>query len=856
MKMLENNNRKFIKTLSTNCLKANKSRNRIAILAIILTTVLFMALATVYEGMQVSLKEQSLRQAGTKFMFSIKNLTKEEAERLVSDKSLTEAGIERYVANAINPELNNMNAIAGWVSQTNAENSFMELEKGRYPQNENELACDSEVLRLLGLPYKTGSTFTLQYAAGEKTMEKQMTVCGIWKGKKYEQNASIFVSEAFVEEALQNYDGEYAAFKETSYDVRGSFADEKHIGQKLDKLVEKLGYDPKAKRGEEGFLIHHINPAYEAAGAKNPAESALIGGIAILLILAAGYLIIFNIFKISVEKDIRLYGQLKTIGTSPKQIRSLVIRQGMRLAITGIPAGLILGCLLGNAFLPFVMSNTWADETAFIIPSVWVWLLSALFTLLTVRISCGKPSRTAGKISPIEALKYHGAKQILKTKKKGRQSAHRLLSMAYGNLARNKGKTILVVLSISMSAVLLNSILNYTGSMDKETYIRREAVTDFNVSNAELLKPMSKDYQKIVQSGTAQELSGLANVTDFGKIYCYMLPEEQNPDHFADTAKITRINQQDMPESIEAFDPDETPGRIEAFDPNRMLYGFDENALAQTKLIEGGIDYEKLCTGDYIIMQGFLSDTGEYDYNSQEFHAGDTIEAVINGNVREYTVMAVVGAASSLNMSYSKGGYESMVFAEPVFLGLFPAMQNPIHCIFNAKPGKFEELNEEIGGFAEGHGLSVITKLTAEEDFKEMQNTYNMAGVIAAAILGMIGILNLINVIMTGAIARQQEFASMRSIGMSRRQLRRMMIYEGILYAALSALAGLALSGLLSVTLVRNLTSGLWFMAYHFTLFPAIAASMLCLMLAAGISAATDKIWNKGSIVELLRKYE
>ena len=63
--------------------------------------------------------------------------------------------------------------------------------------------------------------------------------------------------------------------------------------------------------------------------------------IGILLILLAGYLVIYNIFKISVEKDIRLYGQLKTIGTSPRQIRYMIVRQGSVLSFVGIPAGLV-----------------------------------------------------------------------------------------------------------------------------------------------------------------------------------------------------------------------------------------------------------------------------------------------------------------------------------------------------------------------------------------------------------------------------------------------------------------------------------------------------------------------------------
>ena len=66
--MLNNNNKKFVKTLSNNCLKSNRNRNLIAVLAIVLTAVLFTALATVAQGKEVSTKEQMLRQMGTRFM--------------------------------------------------------------------------------------------------------------------------------------------------------------------------------------------------------------------------------------------------------------------------------------------------------------------------------------------------------------------------------------------------------------------------------------------------------------------------------------------------------------------------------------------------------------------------------------------------------------------------------------------------------------------------------------------------------------------------------------------------------------------------------------------------------------------
>lgn len=841
MKMLENNNRKFIKTLSGNCLKANKGRNGIAVLAIMLTAVLFMALTTVFQGTQISYRNQMLRQAGTKFMVSLKNLTEEEAEKLVSDPAFTEAGTERYVAQAVNPELNNVSAVIGWADEAMAENSFIGLVEGHYPENENEIACDSEILALLGLPFKTGSTFTLQYTAGDDTLEKQMTVCGIWEGMKHEQNASMLVSEIFVEKTLEGLTGEYAWMKEKSYNVRGSFASEKNIEENLDKLVEGLGYDPDAERGEEGFLIHNINPVYEAAS-MDSTEMYAVAGLGVLLILLAGYLIIYNIFKISIEKDIRLYGQLKTIGTSPKQIRYMVTRQGMVLSAAGIPAGLILGWLVGNGLLPFIMSNMTVGEGAFIVPAWWVWLLSGLFTLITVRISVSRPGKTAGKISPVEALKYHGAQSVRKNHKKGKESRHRLMDMAVSNLGRDKGKTALVVLSISLSAVLLNCVLNYTGSMDEETYVRHGMVTDFDVRSAAFLKTASENYQKIVPEKAADRLEQLDGVTDFGKVYCQMVPDEQLVKDDEDLGRITLINGKEA-------------GKMLAdSDDYRMLYGMNENALSKTYIIEGEIDYEKLSTGDYVVMAGPLSNEEEYDYEAQEFHAGDVIEAEVDGKEKEYTVMAVTGMKDSMCMSYSKGGYESLVFAEPVFLEMFPAMQMPVHCLFNAEEGSFDAVNEKVNEAAEANSLSVLTRLTAEERFKEMKNTYNAVGIIISFILGVIGILNLVNVILTGVISRQREFASMRSIGMTKAQLRKLMIYEGAIYAVLAGIIGILSGAVLSVTLVKSLSSGTWFLKYHFTVLPAVVVSGICLLLSAYISSMTDKVWNKGSIVEQLRE--
>ena len=117
----------------------------------------------------------------------------------------------------------------------------------------------------------------------------------------------------------------------------------------------------------------------------------------VLMILLAGYLIIYNIFRISILKDIWLYGQLKTIGTSPKQLKYMVKRQGYLLALAGIPAGLILGWLLGNVLLPLIMASTTVGESVFIMPHRCVGGVGSLY--LSYRVDQLRPPRKAGSQS-------------------------------------------------------------------------------------------------------------------------------------------------------------------------------------------------------------------------------------------------------------------------------------------------------------------------------------------------------------------------------------------------------------------------------------------------------------------------
>ena len=188
------------------------------------------------------------------------------------------------------------------------------------------------------------------------------------------------------------------------------------------------------------------------------------------LVIFTGYLIIYNIFQISVTEDIRFYGLLKTIGVTPRQLKRIIRQQALFLCIVGIPAGLLLGYGVGATLTPVVMARTtFGAGVSTVSTSPLIFFASALFALITVLLSCSRPGKIASKVSPVEATKYT---ETVKSKKKKRTTrGAKIHQMAFANLGRNKRKTVLVVISLSLSVVLLNILVTFTGGFDMEKYL-------------------------------------------------------------------------------------------------------------------------------------------------------------------------------------------------------------------------------------------------------------------------------------------------------------------------------------------------------------------------------------------------
>ena len=226
----------------------------------------------------------------------------------------------------------------------------------------------------------------------------------------------------------------------------------------------------------------------------------LLIAVLLFVILMSGYLIIYNIFYINVYHDIRYYGLLKTIGTTGRQLRRMVRRQAYMLSLYGIPAGVIVGTAVGKLLLPVVMGRLVFSRTTDtkVVLNVWVFAGAVIFSFVTVFISCIKPCRIASRVSPIEAVRYTEGQDESAGKKKAKKTKRvSPRTMAFQNIRRNRKKIVVVVASLSMALVMLNSIYSLLQGFDMDKFVASMTVSDFSVADA-TLDNFSIDYNSIV----------------------------------------------------------------------------------------------------------------------------------------------------------------------------------------------------------------------------------------------------------------------------------------------------------------------------------------------------------------------
>lgn len=834
---------KTIRKIAKRTFKYNKTRNIIGLFAICLTTVLFTSVFGIGMSALNSIQQTTMRQVGTTAHGGFKYITNPQYNILKNDPKIKDISYNILVGTAENPELSKTYTEIRYTEEKNAKWSFSMPTTGKLPQNKNEIATTEQVLDALGIKHELGESVPLEFTANGIKHKDNFVLCGFWKVDDATVANQAFVSYDYAAEAAPVWESVPDNFGERSYES-GSvnptvwFAHSFDIEGQMQKLKERCGFGDEVNDG--------INWAY-ATSEVDLTTLLLIAGILLLIMLSA-YLIIYNIFYISVARDIRFYGLLKTIGTTDRQLKKIVRKQAEILCLTGIPTGLLPGFLLSFVLVPIVMQTTSIHNYG-VTANPIIFIGGALFTFVTVMISCIKPCRYAAKISPIEAVRYTENSGGKKKKRKTKKTTS--LVMALDNVKRTPKKAAAVILSVSLSVILLNATVTLSRGFDMDKYIKNMVVSDFYITDKTVTSSVGGE-QKLdsITPETVDCVKNFGGISQIGLTYMQQQIHNLSDKAYENAKKVCEEFKDELPEKYvgqlirDIYDKHEMISRI---------YGVDGIAMDKMEISDGEFDEEKFKSGNYVVATAFTDDG-----RGRFYDVGDKVTVDFgNGKSKEYEVMAIGDVSYALSPQFSNllDVYFTMYSDEYIAQ---TGHTNALNIAFNVKDGEYQNVEEKVKNYCEkvNPELDFKSRTAYTDSFRDAQNTYLIIGGILSFILGLIGLLNFVNSMITSISARQHEFAVLQSIGMTGGQLKKMLVCEGGLYAVISVLFTVTAGNLISYAFVAAISEQMWFFTYHFTVMPLIYSIIALCALSVLIPVVCYNKMCKTSIVNRLRMSE
>lgn len=628
------------------------------------------------------------------------------------------------------------------------------LSEGRLPVNENEIVVSKMDLELLGLEGEIGDIITFPYqvyrgGALDYREENSFIISGFFEK---EDIGIILVSKAFLEASVPAED--------ICYHFLFQVAGIKHAT--TDDVEETISWIAEQFAIPEDDIM--INTSYLMANYVDPAF-ILIVIVAMVIVVFAGIVTIYSIYYVSMEQRVREFGRLKAIGATKKQIKQIVLREGMLVALCAVPIGLIFGTLMTKlvllVFANMLEGNMGTDEwiREIILKNKiafyhwWIYGVAVVVTFITVYLSLRKPMRMAGDVSAIEAMRFHGNAENYKKARKGYTDVT-VLRLAKHNIFSNRKKSLATILSMSMTGILIMvvaSVLSCTSP---------EQMTDENFNG---------QYEIILET------------------------EEEDKEHpewaWTEVQKNNPLNDTFMQEIIalngvkrvDAFSVVDISGGPFARDGgSEDICGVPEYYAEELEkgIIKGSVTYEELKSGDKVIVDKIFF----WFYPDLDIDVGSKFTFTVHDGEREYEKELEIAAIGDYRSAITN--YNYLLMAKEAADSLCTHNVNRYLYVYADKDYD-ETLERAMDDLAwqETEGLLYVRAKQTEYDInKSALRVINSACFIFLGILGVICIMNLINTMINSVNVRRKEFGMMQAIGMSDRQLQKMLLLEGLFY--------------------------------------------------------------------------
>ena len=673
----------------------------------------------------------------------------------------------------------------------------MNLLEGRVPEKANEVVVSEYFLSTYGNNAKIGDTVTLD----TESFHGDYVVTGIMDSvnEKEANTCAIILSNA----ALTEWKG----FDPAGYRAYVHF-------KNSDQLGEELITSYCREIAEEYELpTPSMNNRYFTYASKQPFDDFTLMAGVIALVLIGGYIVIQSIFRISINDKIRSYGQLRTIGATPKQIKRIVKNEGRKLGSIGILIGTVLGICGG--FLLFSKGFNAVSYVATVI-------LTLISSWLMVSISIRKPVKIAAGISPIEAVRFTPAQKAIRSRKKNIKLNP--VSMGIANFKRDRKKTISIVASLSIGGILLMVVSSIVLVRSPEQIARLYFPdSDYKIYLQDLSEEMLVKGNPLNEE-LKQEVLSIDGVTDI------------------------IVARQSLYTSIKT-DANQNSGICDTLT--------DQNyAMVEAALTAGTMPTDSHSIVIHDKIAAHFEDMG----------VGSTVEfSSVDGKQSIPVTISGMFSASKMPVIFGHGRShtDGSVFFAPkdLFCELHPEITTfDYSWSIVSDPKKDETVKAELKNIVAEHSNLALDEIDTAIAAEKSQNSVAFGSMqVLSWLVFLFGVINLINTTLSNQMSRKQENSVLRSIGLTQKQLCKMNICEGLCYAFFATLAILIVGLPISVVVSREMGSATLHGKVVPYQFPVLEMGLFILVLFGMeliLSVWTIRRQKKQSLIEQMRAME
>lgn len=890
---------KVLNELSVKDLRLNKKRSIVIIIGIILSTALICGVAGIITSFQRTFVETAKNSQGN-YHAILYNVPKGELKyieenRGVEDYYLSEELGYSYLSNENTSTGEEEKPLVNVISMDNKflNNMAINVQEGRLPENDGELAISTRINEKFKTNYKVGDTITLNVGELKGTLENQ--------------NANYYDEEQIkkTEQGEQSTENEIVNPTSKTYKIVGIIerptttiepyeADWFTVITKMQtinkkaniavlytkpndyvKNTESINQMVTAKSGTEANDFNRVNGldktyksykykikinkellAYQGASLDDETLKTIygLGAFIMGIVLVSSVFVIRNGFAISITERLKQYGMLSSIGATKKQIKKSVYFEGFILGIIGIPLGILSGIfaiyILVNV-VNYILKDYVSSGTLLTYGISWTAIVvSIIVSVVTIWLSCRNSAKKASKITPIEAIRSSEDVKLKAKKIKCPKIITKIFKtggeIAYKNLKRSKRKYRTTVISIIVSVVIfiaISSFIQYGFKMSSAYYTEKDynyVVYAYTSTSPEDTEEFAKDQAKNLKM-----LTDISNLPDVGEVSINKSNSfEMNMDE-KHKAELTEYGKDIKARYSESNSDQEQIDTINIISLSKNEY---ENYLKKI-----GGDYETYKDGAILIDNNInTNDQGKRIQGSMyTWKKGDTVTGKIGD--KEYNVKIVARTEErpkGVNIMYNSNAFfivsEEFINKTGYETASLYAQSNDAY-----------KLDEEVEQYKKDNNLtnSNLNTFNMEKSVKAENAVILVISIFLYGFIGvitLIGITNIFNTITTNMNLRKKEFAMLKSIGMTKKEFNRMIRLESIFYGVKSLIIGIPIGLVLSYGMYNVFKNS---MEMEYVLpYKSIVVAVIFVAVVIGIimKYSMSKI-NKQNIIETIR---